>query len=82
MGFYEKLKEFFSEDESWKQKRPIEFEGKIYGAWIPEEDKRAVWPNDTCAKCRGVMLKKEMYWNKETDTWYHLECLKSVSEKK
>lgn len=76
MSFMDKLKELFAEDESWKAKEPVRFEGKLYGAWDPGKDKRAAWPNATCAKCGGLSLKKEMYWNAETDSWYHLECLK------
>ncbi len=76
MGFLDKIKEMFAEDESWKTKEPVTFEGKVYGAWVPEKDKRAPWPNAICAKCGGVTLKKEMYWNSESDTWYHLECMK------
>ena len=29
-----------------------------------------------CAKCKGIGLKKELYWNRETDTWYHPDCMK------
>lgn len=76
MGIIDKIGKWFEEDESWKRKEPVRHEGKVYGAWAPEEDGRAAWPNAACAKCGGIMLKKEMYWNRETDTWYHPECLK------
>jgi hypothetical protein len=79
MGFFEKIKEIFAEDESWKTKEPIRYKDKVFGAWVPEEDKRAAWPNGLCAKCNGIMLKKDMYWNKETDTWYHPDCLKELT---
>ncbi len=82
MGIADKIREFFSEDESWKKKQPVQYGGKAYGAWIPGEDQRAAWPNAMCAKCRGIMLKKEMYWNRESDSWYHQECLKGLSEER
>jgi hypothetical protein len=80
--FLDRLNEFFAEDESWKQKDPIEFEGRSYGAWVPEEDDRKAWPNATCVKCGGIMLKKEMYWNRETGAWYHPDCLKELAAPK
>ncbi len=75
-SFWEKVKEFFAEDESWKQKEPITYQGKVYTAWVPEEDPYAVWPNAPCGGCKGIGLKKELYWNKETNTFFHKEHMK------
>jgi hypothetical protein len=75
MGFWDKVVEFFKEDDSWMHKEPREFQGKIFTAWDEKADKWAAWPNAPCAKCTGIGLKKELYWNRETDIWYHPDCM-------
>ena len=75
MGFLDKVAEFFKEDDSWMLKEPRQFQGKTYTAWEEKVDERAAWPNAPCAKCTGIGLKKELYWNRETDTWYHPDCM-------
>ena len=75
MGFWDKVVEFFKEDDSWMQKEPRQFQGRTYTAWEEKADARAAWPNAPCAKCTGIGLKKELYWNRETDTWYHPDCM-------
>jgi hypothetical protein len=76
MGFLDKVMEFFAEDETWRQRPPVQFQGKTFTVWEEAADQYAAWPNAPCAKCKGIALKKEMYWNRETDTWYHPECMK------
>jgi hypothetical protein len=75
MSFWDKVVEFFKEDDSWMRKEPRQFQGKTYTAWDEKADARAAWPNAPCAKCGGIGLKKELYWNRETDTWYHPDCM-------
>jgi hypothetical protein len=73
MGWWEKVQDFFREDESWRERPPVEFEGRTYTVWDEGADGRAAWPNAVCARCGGVGLKTTLYWNRETDTWYHPE---------
>ena len=75
MGFWDKVVEFFKEDDSWMHKEPRQFQGKTFTAWDEKADQWAAWPNAPCAKCTGIGLKKELYWNRESDTWYHPECM-------
>lgn len=75
LGLVDKICALFAEEESWKRKDPVTHQGKVYGAWIPEEDPCAAWPNAKCAKCGGITLKKELYWNRDSNSWYHFKCL-------
>ena len=53
----------------------MQFEGKTFTVWEEKADQWAAWPNAPCVKCKGIGLKKELYWNRESDTWYHPDCM-------
>jgi hypothetical protein len=79
MSFWEKTKaflnDFFSEEPLPRPGEPIEYEGKTYTPWDPEQDEWRQWPNYTCPICNGLSLKRDMYFNKETQVLYHKACI-------
>jgi hypothetical protein len=84
MGFREvldKIADFFDDPGPEPvQGEPIEFQGTTYSPYHGQEDQYAVWPNAVCGRCRGVSLKPKLYYNRETETYYHKECLLKPEE--
>lgn len=77
-SFLEKIEKFFSEeeDQAFLAGPPVTHEGRQYVPYRKEEDQWAVWPNATCIICKGLQLKKKLYYNKESETYIHRECVK------
>jgi hypothetical protein len=70
----DKIDEFFAPDPE-PTGEPIEYEGKTYVPYNSKEDPEAVWPNATCPICNGLNLKRDLYVNRETNTYVHKEHL-------
>jgi hypothetical protein len=81
MSVLEKIGNFFAPEEEVPTGDPITYQGKVYVPYYSKDDQYAVWPNATDPICGGLSLKREMYWNKETETYSHPECLRGEKRK-
>ena len=84
MGFKEVLEKIgdFLEDPGPEpvEGEPVAYEGTTYAPYHGQVDKNAVWPNAVCGRCRGVSLKPKLFYNRETEGYYHKECLMELRE--
>ncbi len=75
MSFLKKLEDFFFAEDPPLEGEPITWQGKVFVPYRKENDQYVQWPNATCPICGGLQLKKKLYYNKESETYCHKECL-------